>query len=135
MFSSWDWESWYQALKKPGWTPAPGTIGAIWTILYPVIFVTFGIVFYKTVKGKVHFTVALPFIINLIANFAFTPMLFGLKNLPLASIDILIVWLTIVWGMISIWPESKILALLQLPYLTWVSIATTLQLSITFFNR
>jgi len=129
------WESWYQALEKPTWTPTAGTISTIWTILYPIIFVSFGIIFYKAFKREIPFFAALPFIINLIANFAFTPILFGLKNLPLASFDILVVWLTIIWGMASIWPESKILSFLQIPYLTWVSIATILQLLITFLNR
>lgn len=135
MLESWNWEEWYQALEKPGWTPASGTIGTIWTVLYPIIFVSFGIIFYKAFKREIPFIVALPFIINLIANFAFTPILFGLKNLPLAAGDIFIVWTTIIWGIVSIWPEFKILALLQIPYLTWVSIATFLQLTITFLNR
>lgn len=135
MLKSWNWEGWYQTLEKPDWTPSASTIGTIWTILYPIILVTFGIVFYQAWKKKIPFLVALPFLINLFANFAFTPILFGIKNLPLASLDILIVWLTIVWGMISIWQHVKILALLQIPYLVWVSIATFLQLSITFLNR
>lgn len=134
MLKSWNWEGWYQALEKPGWTPAPGTIGTIWTMLYPIIFVTFGIIFYKAWRRKIPSVVTPPFFINLIANFAFTLILFGLKNLPFASFDILIVWITIIWGMVSIWPYSKNLALLQIPYLVWVSIATTLQLTITFLN-
>lgn len=76
----------------------------------------------------------MPFIINLAANIAFTPILFGLQNLTLASIDILIVLGTIIWGMAVIWKYSKTLALVQIPYLTWVSIATILQLSITLSN-
>ena len=135
MLESWDWENWYQALQKPAWTPAASTIGTIWMILYPIIFVTFGIIFYKAIKREIPFILTLPFIINLIANFAFTPILFGLKNLPLASLDILVVWLTLIWGMVSIWQSSKSLTLSQIPYLVWVSIATFLQLSITFLNR
>jgi len=135
MLASWQWEGWYQSLIKPSWTPSSLTIGTIWTILYPAIFVSFGIIFYKAFKREIPFFVALPFLVNLVANFAFTPILFGLKNLPFASFDILLVWLTIVWGIKSIWPYSKILAFLQFPYLTWVSIATILQLSITFLNR
>lgn len=135
MLETWNWESWYQALQKPSWTPAASTISTVWTILYPIIFISFGIIFYKAIKGKISFIVALPFVINLIANFAFTPILFGLKNLPLASFDIFIVWLTIVWGMVSIWRYSKILTLSQIPYLSWVTVATVLQLSITFLNK
>ncbi len=134
MLKSWNWESWYAALDKPSWTPSGETIGTIWSILYPIIFVTFGIIFYKVYKKKFKSYLAAPFIINLLANFAFTPIQFGLKNLPLAALDILIVWITIVWGMKLIWKYSKILSLAQIPYLTWVSIATLLQLSITFSN-
>ncbi len=33
------WMEWYDSLAKPGWTPAPATIGLIWRILYPIILV------------------------------------------------------------------------------------------------
>lgn len=135
MLTNWNWQEWYQALQKPGWTPSGSFISLIWTILYPIIFVTFGIIFYRALRGKIPFVVALPFLINLAANFAFTPLQFGLKNLLLASLDILIVWATIIRGMVSVWPYSKNLALLQIPYLTWVTIAAFLQFSITFLNR
>ena len=42
-----DWMTWYNALEKPGWTPVPSTIGLIWQIIYPIIVVTFGFVFYQ----------------------------------------------------------------------------------------
>ncbi len=134
MLNSWNWQAWYQALNKPSWTPSGETIGTIWSILYPIILVTFGIIFYKVYKKKFKSYVATPFIINLLANFAFTPIQFGLKNLPLAALDILIVWVTIIWGMKIVWKYSKILSLAQIPYLIWVTIATILQLSITLSN-
>ena len=37
-----DWMTWYDALEKPAWTPASATIGLIWQIRYPMVFVTFG---------------------------------------------------------------------------------------------
>jgi tryptophan-rich sensory protein len=54
--------------------------------------------------------------------------------LPLAMIDILLVWFTILWSIISIWPTSKLVVILQLPYLLWVTIATYLQSFITLNN-
>ena len=86
------WMDWYNSLAKPSWTPAPATIGLIWQILYPIILVTFGFVFMQTIRRKITWTVALPFAINLVANLIFTPIQFGLRNLPLASVDIVIVW-------------------------------------------
>jgi len=58
-----------------------------------------------------------------------------MRNLPLASADILIVLGTIPWMMTSIWPYHRWVAVAQLPYLVWVSIATVLQLLITAWNQ
>lgn len=128
------WMEWYDSLIKPGWTPAPGVIGLIWQILYPIILVSFGFVFMKTFQGKIPWMIALPFAINLAANLLFTPIQFGMRNLPLAALDILLVWGTIVWMAIAVWPHHRWIALAQVPYFIWVSIATVLQLSITAWN-
>jgi len=129
------WMDWYQSLSKPSWTPEPRTIGRIWQVLYPVILVTFGFVFVQAGRGKLPWLVALPFVINLVANLSFTPIQFGLRNLPLASVDILIVWGTILWMVIAVWRHAPWVAVAQIPYFVWVSIATILQLSIAWSNR
>ena len=79
------WLDWYNSLSKPSWTPAPGTIGLIRQILYPIILVSFGFVFVQAIRKKVSWLVALPFAINLVANLIFTPIQFGMRNLPLAA--------------------------------------------------
>ena len=127
--------TWYNGLTKPSWTPAPSTIGLIWQILYPIIAVTFVFVFVQTIRRKIGWKVALPFAVNLVANLAFTPIEFGLRSLPLASLDILVVWSTIIWMMRAVWPHYRWVAVGQLPYFVWVSIAMALQLSITWMNR
>ena len=65
----------------------------------------------------------------------FTPIQFGMRNLPLAAVDIRVVWGTIVWMMLAVWPHARFLAAAQVPYFVWVSIATVLQFSITRMNR
>lgn len=130
-----DWMTWYNQLDKPSWTPAPSTIGLVWQILYPVIIISFGFVFVQCLRGKLSYWIALPFAINLFANLIFTPIQFGLRNLPLAAIDITIVWITIIWAFIAIWSQYKWVAIAQIPYFIWVSIASVLQFSITWMNR
>jgi tryptophan-rich sensory protein len=107
----------------------------IWQILYPVILISFGFVFVQAFRGKVSWIVALPFAINLVANLIFTPIQFGMRNLPLAALDIVIVWGTIIWMAVAIWPCYRWVSLAQIPYFVWVSLATVLQLSITWNNR
>jgi tryptophan-rich sensory protein len=129
-----NWNEWYNALAKPSWTPSPSTIGLIWTILYPIILVSFGFVFLRGFQGKVTRMVAVPFAINLVANLLFMPIFSGLRNVPLAAADILIVWATIIWCVAAVWPHFKWVAAAQGPYFVWVSIATVLQMSITWMN-
>ena len=128
------WIEWYNALSKPSWTPAPATIGLIWQILYPIILISFGFVFLKAIRRTVPWRVALPFAINLVSNLIFTPIQFGMRNLPLAAVDILIVWATIIWMMVAVWRYYRWVAVAQVPYFVWVSLATALQLSITWMN-
>ena len=129
-----EWRDWYDSLAKPSWTPEPSTIGLMWQIIYPIILITFGFVFVQAIRKKVPWMVALLFGINLVANLIFTPIQFGLRNLPLAALDIVIVWGTIIWMVVAVWKHYKWVAVAQVPYFIWVSIATVLQLSITFWN-
>jgi benzodiazapine receptor len=75
----------------------------MWKILYPIILVSFGFVFLQAFRGKVGWKVGLPFAINRVANLLFMPIFSGLRNVPLACVDILIVWTTIIWCMMSAW--------------------------------
>ena len=128
------WIEWYDSLAKPSWTPAPSTISLIWTILYPVILVSFGFVLVQAARKKLPWKVAVPFAINLVANLLFMPVFAGLRSVPLAAADIVIVWATIIWCGVAVWPHYKWVAIAQVPYFVWVSIATVLQLSITAMN-
>src|SRR5881227_1526239 len=125
-----NWMDWYNSLVKPSWTPAPSTISLIWTILYPVILVSFGFVFVQAFRGRVGWKVALPFAVNLVANLLFMPIFAGLRNVPVACVDIVIVWATIIWCVAVAWPLYRWVAVAQVPYFVWVSTATVIQVSI-----
>lgn len=130
--------SWYSQLIKPLWSPPAWLFGPVWTVLYAIIAVSFGTVFYKVFTKEISWVVALPFVLNLIFNFAFTPIQFGLKNNLLASIDILLVLGTLIWALYAVWHASAALRWVvyaNIPYLLWVSFATVLQLTITYLNR
>lgn len=125
----------YSELLKPSWAPPSWIFGPVWSFLYALIAISFGTVFYKLTTKEIPFIVALPFILNLVFNFSFTYFQFGLKNNALAAIDILLVLGTLVWAMIAIFPHTRWITYIQIPYLLWVTFATVLQLTITFINR
>jgi len=124
----------YQNFIQPSWAPDPWLFGPVWTILYIIIAISFGKVAILYFSKKIKFTIALPFLLNIIFNLLFTPIQFGLQNNTLASIDIFLVPLTLIWAMIAIYPYKKWITYAQIPYLAWVSFATVLQLTITYLN-
>jgi len=127
--------NWYSTLIKPTWAPPSWLFGPVWSVLYVLIAISFGFVAYKVWQGGLPKIVLLPFILNLIFNFAFSPLQFGLQNNLLASIDILLILSTLVWSVVSIFSYIPWVSLINIPYLLWVSFATVLQLTITWLNR
>ncbi len=132
-----DTYNWYSQLIKPSWAPPGWLFGPVWTVLYVIIAVTYGTVFYKAFKGKLPWRVALPFALNLVFNLAFTPIQFGLKNNLLATADILLVSGTLIWALVAVWrasPDLRWVAYANIPYLAWGLFATALQIAITVLN-
>lgn len=130
--------NWYSQLIKPTWAPPAEVFGPVWTVLYVIIAISFGLVFYRVWKGELPKMVALPFVLNLVFNFAFTPIQFGLQNNLLAGLDILLVLATLVWALYLLWHTSSKLRWVvyaNIPYLLWVTFATYLQLTVTYLNR
>lgn len=125
----------YQTLIKPFWSPPAWLFGPVWTVLYAIIAISFGTIFYKVFMGKIPWMVALPFALNLIFNFAFTPLQFGLQNNLFAAIDILLILGTLIWALVAVWPHMRWVVYVNIPYLLWVMFATVLQLTITYLNR
>jgi tryptophan-rich sensory protein len=126
---------WYQHLKKPSWAPPPTVFGPVWTFLYILIAISFGTVFFMAFKQQIPFIIALPLILNLIFNILFTPIQFGLRNNYLASVDVLLVFGTVIWSMSAIWPYANWITYMQIPYLLWTAFASFLQLNITWLNK
>lgn len=139
--------NWYSTLLKPAWAPPSWLFGPVWGVLYAIIAVTYGTVFYKIYTKELPAIVALPFILNLIFNFSFTYFQFGLKNNLLASIDILLVLTTLTWALFALYtysltthiesgtPSLEWIIYANIPYLLWVTYASVLQLTITWMNK
>ena len=126
--------SWYSQLIKPAWAPQSWISGPVWSVLNVLIALSFAKVYWVAWKKRLPFVVALPFILNLVFNFIFTPIQFGLQNNLLAGLDILLVLGTLVWAMVAIYKYAKWITYMQIPYLLWVSFATVLQLTVTYLN-
>ena len=130
-----DYQDTYKSYKKPPLSPPEWAFGVVWPILYIMIFISYGFIFSEAYKGEIASSLAIPFVINLLANGLFTYFQFKLKNNLLASLDILIILMTIILTMTSVWPFYHWVVYLQIPYLLWVTFATYLQIGVTILNR
>ena len=126
---------WYQELKKPTWAPPSWLFGPVWSVLYLIIIASYGYVFYQFFQSTIGWLEALPFLLNLLFNIAFTPIQFTLRNNYLALIDILLVLITLIWAMIFILPIAPWVTWVNSGYLLWVAFASVLQLAITWLNH
>lgn len=127
--------SWYAQSIKPSWAPPSWLFSPVWAVLYLIIGITFGYVFYRALRGSLSRKVVFPFVLNLISNLIYSPIQFGLQNNYLATADILLILGTLVWALLAIRHHALWVSLANIPYFLWVSFATVLQITITILNR
>lgn len=128
--------TWYASLNKPNFTPPNWIFAPVWTILYLFMGMSAFLVWNKNrkKKNKQIKTALIIFTIQLILNVLWSALFFGLNNILLAFLEILLLWLAILLTVIKFYKISKPASLLLLPYLLWVSFAAVLNLTILLLN-
>ena len=127
-------QGWYMTLQKAPFNPPPWVFGPIWTTLYFLMGVSIFLLLQKKLKKQRTFLLAL-FSIQLFLNFLWSVIFFG-WHLPLAAmIELVLLWITIALLIIDFWKFSKPAAILLIPYLCWVSVASTLNLFVVLLNH
>jgi tryptophan-rich sensory protein len=122
-------------LDKPFFAPEPWVFGFMWGIIYPLILIAFVMVIWKTYKEQLAFDALLVFTLNILANLLFTPLQLQYPDALWATLDILLVLVTLAYLQFGFW-RAKEYALFGLltPYLLWGAFATVLQMTIYYLN-
>jgi len=124
--------TWYENLNKPFFTPPNWLFSPVWTLLYIMMGVSLYLVWIS--KSKPKKSVIALFMIQLLLNFGWTASFFGLKNLGLALLIIIVLWLCLVVLIRWFYKISRTSAYLLVPYLLWISFAGLLNLAILILN-
>ena len=125
---------WYLTLHKPVFNPPSWVFGPVWTLLYLMMGYSLYLIL-KTPPSPERERVIVLFAAQLVLNFFWSLIFFRWHQMGFAFVEILALWLTILVMIISMYSVSAKAALLQIPYLLWVSFASLLSGSLWWLNR
>ncbi len=123
----------YGALSQPSWAPPAWLFGPVWSVLFVLMGVAAWLVWRR--HGFADAAAALGlFAIQLVANALWTWLFFKWQLGAASLVEIVVLWLLIAATLLAFWPLHRLAALLLVPYLAWVSVASALTLSLLRLN-
>jgi translocator protein len=125
--------TWYTQINKPNWNPPNELFGPIWTFLY----VLMGVGLYLVLRSKHSFyrsTGLALFAVQLILNFFWSVIFFYWHQMGIALIEIVLMLGTILVMIYNFKKINVTAAVLQVPYVLWVSFATVLNAVLWWMN-
>ena len=121
---------WYEALAKPSFNPPNWLFGPVWTILYVLIAIAGWRMWQRERTGAAMKL----WWLQLVLNFLWSPVFFGLEQIGLALLIILALFATILAFLAAAWNLDRVAAWLFVPYAAWVAFASLLNASIWLLN-
>lgn len=124
--------TWYQSLNKAPWTPANWVFGAAWTTIMFMfsIYMTKVSFQYAYLAKKLLYLFGLQWILNVGWNYVF----FNQHMIVVGLVVITLLWLLIGYFTFEHLRKVKGYTLFIIPYLVWMTIATSLNAYIVFNN-
>ncbi len=126
--------TWYATLARTPISPPNWLFAPMWVSLYFLIGVAFYYIWTKGLREDGNWLAATIFSVQLILNVLWSLIFFGLHSLLFGAIEIIFLWFFIAATIIEFHSIDKKAAYLLFPYLSWVSIATLLNIAILFAN-
>ena len=122
----------YNSLVKPFLAPPSVTFPIVWTILYILMGVSYGILKDKKLTDT---KIDLIYYLQLSVNALWSIFFFLLKWRLFSFIWVIILAVLIIIMIVKFYRQNKVAGLLQIPYLLWVLFASYLNLFIYILNR
>ncbi len=126
---------WYFALEKPGLTPPDIIFAIIWPILF--VLMALGAILVRIKAGSfAACSAALGLYFSQLAlNLSWSWLFFGFHEVLISMVVLAALWIAIALMIRAFARHSPAAAIMQVPYLLWVSFAGYLNGSILFLNQ
>lgn len=119
---------------KPPLTPPDAVFPIVWFVLYALMGIGAARIFLTPSSADRTRGLTL-FLIQLTVNFFWSILFFGLQSYGLAFFWLLLLWILVLWMIIVFNRVDKPAAVLQLPYLLWLTFAACLNAGAWILNR
>jgi translocator protein len=126
--------TWYEGLLKPTLNPPNWVFGPMWAALYTLMGVAAFLIWRRGFSEAGVKKALIVFVAHLALNALWSIVFFGFQSPGWALINIIVLWLAIIWTMKLFCKVSRLAAYLLAPYLIWVSYAMYLNYSIWILN-
>jgi benzodiazapine receptor len=125
--------SWFDSLIKPPFMPPGPVFGIVWPILYALLGIAVAIVLAELPSDRRSLALSL-FAIQLVLNFAWSPLFFAAHDIGLAKIVIFLMAAIAAAAAGQFYRLRKPAGLLMVPYILWLVFAATLNATIESLN-
>lgn len=122
----------YNTLQKPFLSPPSILFPIVWTILYILMGISYGILQSNQLVGKEINTI---YYLQLAVNALWSIIFFTLKWRLFAFIWIILLDVLVIIMIKKFYDKNKTAGLLQIPYIIWTLFATYLNLGVYLLNR
>ncbi len=126
-------KGWYTTINKSPLNPPSWVFAPVWTTLFVMMGISVSIIWLSE-KNEGRSKALKVFFVQLLLNTLWSIIFFGLKNPPLAFIEIIVLWFAILYTIILFRKIDRKASYLLIPYILWVSFASVLNLSIAILN-
>jgi tryptophan-rich sensory protein len=126
--------NWYASLEIPSFSPPSWVFSPVWTILFLLMGISLFLIWKKGTETKGKRDAIIVFFFQLVLNTLWSIIFFGFHSLGGAFLEIIVLWLAIMFTIMQFYKISKLASLLLLPYIVWVSFAAILNLFIWQIN-
>ena len=120
-------------LVKPPLSPPALVFPIVWTILYTLMGISAARIWLSP-ESKARSRGLNIFIAQLVVNFFWSLIFFNAQAFGFAFLWLLLLWALILWMILTFYKTDKLAALLQIPYLLWVTFAGYLNFMIWRLN-
>jgi tryptophan-rich sensory protein len=125
--------TWYPHLDKPWFTPPNAVFGPVWSLLFLMIAIA-GVRVWRRVGFDAQDRIWSVYAVQLVLNFGWSAIFFGLKQTDLALAEIVVLWVAILANLMLFLRVDRVAGWLLAPYLAWVSYAALLNAAIVILN-